>query len=55
MSRIVIAEDNDRISSFVEKRLRANGFTTTTVVDGSTAIDCATSGDVDFVVLDHHV
>ncbi|MBY4128501.1 response regulator transcription factor [Rhodococcus fascians] len=52
MSRILIAEDNERISSFIEKGLRANGFTTTTVADGITAIDYATTGDFDLVVLD---
>ncbi|WP_032388196.1 response regulator transcription factor [Rhodococcoides fascians] len=52
MSRILIAEDNVRISSFIEKGLRANGFTTTTVADGISAIDYATTGDFDLVVLD---
>ena len=31
MSRILIAEDEPRIASFVEKGLRANGFTVTVV------------------------
>ena len=31
--RILIAEDEDRIASFVEKGLRANGFTTSVVAD----------------------
>ena len=30
MSRILIAEDEPRLASFLEKGLRANGFATTT-------------------------
>ena len=36
MSRILVAEDESRIASFVEKGLRANGFTPTVVGDGAT-------------------
>ncbi len=52
MSRILIAEDEERIASFVEKGLRSNGFTTTVVTDGLTALDCAMSGNHDLMVLD---
>src|SRR5690606_19428239 len=52
MSRILIAEDNPRISSFVEKGLRANGFTTTVVADGIAAVDYATTGEFDLMILD---
>ena len=34
MNRILIVEDEPRLASFLEKGLRANGFTTTTVRDG---------------------
>ncbi|MQA80652.1 MAG: response regulator [Streptosporangiales bacterium] len=51
-SRILIAEDEARIASFVEKGLRANGFTTTIATDGTTAYSLAKSGAFDLVVLD---
>ena len=34
MTRILIAEDEQRIASFIDKGLSANGFTVTTVADG---------------------
>ncbi|MBY6413860.1 response regulator transcription factor [Rhodococcus sp. BP-252] len=52
MARILIAEDEPRISSFVQKGLRAKGFTTTVVADGASAYDLAGSGEFDLVVLD---
>jgi two-component system copper resistance phosphate regulon response regulator CusR len=52
VSRILIAEDEARISAFIEKGLRANGFTSTAVANGSTAIDFATTGEYDLLVLD---
>ena len=52
MSRILVAEDEERIASFVEKGLRANGFTPTVVADGATALGHALSGDFDLLVLD---
>ncbi|MDI5980844.1 response regulator transcription factor [Amycolatopsis magusensis] len=52
MSRILIAEDELRIASFVEKGLRANGFSTTVVTDGDAALTSAVSDDFDLVVLD---
>lgn len=52
MNRILIAEDEARISAFIEKGLRANGFTPTLVGDGRTALDYALSGDFDLLVLD---
>ncbi|WP_226437121.1 response regulator transcription factor [Rhodococcus yananensis] len=52
MSRILIAEDEPRISSFIEKGLRANGFSTEIVEDGVTAYGRARSGDHDLMVLD---
>jgi len=52
MSRILIAEDEERISAFVQKGLSANGFTTTVVTDGPSAVDYALTGEFDLVVLD---
>jgi DNA-binding response OmpR family regulator len=50
--RILIAEDDARIASFVDKGLRANGFTTKVVADGESADVFARSGEFDLVVLD---
>jgi two-component system copper resistance phosphate regulon response regulator CusR len=52
VARILIAEDEPRIASFLEKGLRANGFTTTVVDDGLTAVAVARDGDYDLLVLD---
>ncbi|ASR37432.1 DNA-binding response regulator [Prauserella marina] len=52
MSRILIAEDEQRIASFVEKGLRANGFVTQVVSDGDAALAEAVAGQFDLVVLD---
>jgi DNA-binding response OmpR family regulator len=52
VTRILIAEDEARIASFVEKGLRANGLTPTVVGDGRSAYDYASSGDFDLLVLD---
>lgn len=52
MKRILIAEDEERIASFIEKGLRANGFTPTLVADGRTALDYASTGEFDLLVLD---
>nr|WP_202457335.1 MULTISPECIES: response regulator transcription factor [unclassified Streptomyces] len=48
----MIVEDEDRIASFIEKGLRANGFTTTVVADGESAYDYALTGGFDLIVLD---
>jgi DNA-binding response OmpR family regulator len=52
MKRILVAEDEARISSFIEKGLRSNGFTPTVVTDGGTAYDYAVTGEFDLLVLD---
>ena len=52
MSRVLIAEDEPRISAFVEKGLTANGFTVTVVADGLSAYDYAVTGGFDLLVLD---
>jgi DNA-binding response OmpR family regulator len=52
MARILIVEDEPRIASFLEKGLRANGFTTVIVDDGPTAATAARDRDFDLLVLD---
>jgi two-component system copper resistance phosphate regulon response regulator CusR len=50
--RILIAEDEPRIASFLEKGLQANGFSTTVVDDGRSAAAAARDGDFDLLILD---
>ena len=52
MSRILIAEDEPRLSSFLEKGLRSGGYTTTVVADGRSALTLASVEDFDLLVLD---
>lgn len=52
MSRILLAEDDVHIVSFVGKGLRAAGYTTEHVADGETALLMARSGAFDMVILD---
>ncbi len=52
MTAILIAEDEDRIASFIEKGLRAQGYTTTVVADGDEALRMGRSGLFDLVLLD---
>ncbi|MEX2406302.1 MAG: response regulator transcription factor [Actinomycetota bacterium] len=51
-ARILIAEDEHGISSFLENGLRAAGFSATVVEDGSSALALARTGEFDLVVLD---
>jgi len=52
MNRILIAEDEPRIAAFLEKGLRANGFTTTVVENGDEAIGLVQTGEFDLLILD---
>lgn len=52
MNRILIVEDEPRIAAFLEKGLRANGFTTVAVEDGRQALQIADSHDFDLMILD---
>jgi len=52
VNRILIAEDEPRLSSFLEKGLRANGFVTTVVADGALAAKVARDDDFDLLILD---
>jgi DNA-binding response OmpR family regulator len=52
MTRILIADDEPRIASFIAKGLTAAGFTTTSVEDGIRALDYGSSGEFDLLILD---
>jgi DNA-binding response OmpR family regulator len=52
MSRILIAEDEPRLSSFLEKGLAAAGYATTVVDDGGAASLMARDEDFDLLILD---
>lgn len=52
MSRILIAEDESRISAFIEKGLKANGFATAVAKNGNEAISMANSHNFDLLILD---
>lgn len=52
MTRILIAEDEPGISSFLEKGLRAEGFTTLVVEDGVSAAQTARDDSFDLMILD---
>lgn len=52
MASILIADDEPRISRFIEKGLRAAGFATRIVATGPGALDLALSGEFDLLVLD---
>jgi len=52
MNRILIAEDEPRIASFLTKGLRAAGYVTTVVESGVDAAAYARSADFDALILD---
>jgi DNA-binding response OmpR family regulator len=52
VNRILVAEDEERIASFVAKGLRSSGYTPTIVTDGVSALDYAMTGEFDLLVLD---
>ena len=52
MTRVLIVEDEERIASFVEKGLRANGFTTLVAGDGHQASSYLRTEEFDLVILD---
>ena len=52
MTRILIAEDEPGIASFLEKGLKAAGFTTLVVEDGQIAASAARDRDFELVILD---
>jgi DNA-binding response OmpR family regulator len=52
LNRILIAEDEPRLASFLEKGLRSNGFVTTVAEDGAKASLMARDEEFDLLVLD---
>ena len=52
MARILIAEDDPLVSSFIEKGLRSGGYTTHVAEDGEQATELGSSGDFDLLLLD---
>jgi DNA-binding response OmpR family regulator len=52
VTRILIAEDEPRIVSFLEKGLQANGFATTAADTGTLAAAMARDSDFDLLILD---
>ncbi|GAA1916453.1 response regulator transcription factor [Microbacterium aoyamense] len=52
MASILIADDETRISGFIDKGLRAAGFATRVAPTGPEALDLALSGEFDLLVLD---
>lgn len=49
---ILIVEDEPRIASFIERGLRAEGFTVQVAGDGEVGLAMASQDDVDLVILD---
>jgi DNA-binding response OmpR family regulator len=52
VNRILIAEDEPRLASFLEKGLRSNGFVTSVARDGGQAARMARDEEFDLLVLD---
>ena len=52
MTRVLIAEDEARIVSFLEKGLRASGYSTFAVATGPDAVAVARDADFDIMILD---
>jgi two-component system, OmpR family, copper resistance phosphate regulon response regulator CusR len=52
MKRILIIEDEERISSFLEKGLASNGYTTSVTATGAEGLAFAETGEFDLVILD---
>ncbi len=52
MYRVLIAEDEARIASFMEKGLRQAGYSPIVASDGDMALDAALSQSFDLVLLD---
>jgi DNA-binding response OmpR family regulator len=52
MTRILIAEDEERIASFIDKGLKSSGYATEIVGNGQKALTLARSGRFDLLILD---
>lgn len=51
-TRLLLAEDDPRIASFVKRGLEAEGYVVTSVSDGEQALAAARSGDFPLIILD---
>jgi DNA-binding response OmpR family regulator len=52
MNRILLVEDEQRITSFLEKGLKANGFVTSVAADAWDGLAQARTGGFDLIILD---
>ncbi|MGH2748387.1 MAG: response regulator transcription factor [Actinomycetota bacterium] len=52
MKRILVVEDEERISSFLQKGLRSNGYTTSVAATGQDALAMARTEEFDLMILD---
>ena len=52
MNRVLIADDEERITAFIDKGLRKHGFVTFTTHDGAEAAALARDVDFDLMILD---
>jgi two-component system response regulator QseB len=52
MNRVLVADDEQRITSFIEKGLRKHGFATLATHDGAEAVRLARDEDFDLLILD---
>lgn len=52
MAHILIAEDEPRIASFIEKGLKSHGYTTTTAEDANQTLSLALSDRFELLILD---
>ena len=52
MNRILIIEDEERITSFLEKGLKANGFVTAVAFNGKEGVAMAQTSGFDLMILD---
>ncbi|MBW4634616.1 MAG: response regulator transcription factor [Iphinoe sp. HA4291-MV1] len=52
MNRILIAEDNSRITAFLETGLQAHGFTTAIAINANQVVSVTSSKEFDLLILD---
>jgi two-component system copper resistance phosphate regulon response regulator CusR len=52
VNRILIVEDEQKIASFIERGLKARGYSTRVVQDGDSALALARTGSFDLMILD---
>ena len=52
MKRILVVEDEERISSFLQKGLRSNGYAASVAAGGRDALAMAKTGEFDLMILD---